>query len=123
MTDLESRIRERLERVVDPCSAAQGYHFSVVEMGLVDGVTVEAGHVTVSLRLTSPTCMMVDRFADQLDEHVGSLPAVETVDLETDDGLTWTPSMMSESAEEQRRERLADPPAEAPAPAEDYSSD
>lgn len=103
---LAERVRDRLEAVVDPCSAAQGYHFSVVEMGLVDDVTVESGHVTVSLRLTSPTCMMVDRFVAQIDEEVGSLPAVESVGVETDDGLSWAPSMMSDAAREKRRERL-----------------
>lgn len=110
MTDLEARVRERLEAVVDPCSAAQGYHFSIVEMGLVEDVAVDGGDVTVSLRLTSPTCMMIDRFAEQLGEEVGTLPAVDSVELETDDGLSWTPSMLSESAKEQRRERLAEPP-------------
>lgn len=107
MRDVETRVRERLESVIDPCSAAQGYDLDVVEMGLVEDVTVADGHVTVSLRLTSPTCMMVDRFVEQLDRHVGELPAVESVELATDDGLSWHPGMMAESVRERRREALA----------------
>lgn len=108
-SSLERRVRERLSRVVDPCSAAQGYSFDVVEMGLLDGIEIDDGHVTVSLRLTTPTCMMVDRFVSQIDDTVGSLPDVDSVELETDDGLTWTPSMMTASAQRRRRQRLAEP--------------
>lgn len=103
---LEARVRDALEEVIDPCSAAQGYGFSVVEMGLLDRVDIEDGHVTVHLLLTTPTCMMVDRFVKQIDDHVAPLDGVESVELETDDGLSWRPSMMTESAREQRAGRV-----------------
>jgi len=104
--DLETRVRDALGSVIDPCSAAQGYEFSVVEMGLLDRIEIDDGDVTVHLRLTTPTCMMVDRFVKQIDEHVGPLDGVESVELETDDGLSWHAGMMTESAQEQRQQRL-----------------
>lgn len=107
MAALEQRVRERLTAVIDPCSAAQGYDLDIVEMGLLAGVTVEDGHVTVSLRLTSPSCMMVDRFVTQLDEAVGSLPGVQSVRLETDDGLEWHPGMMADPVRERRSSALS----------------
>lgn len=110
MPDCETRVTERLRAVIDPCSAAQGYHLDVVEMGLVRDVSVSDGHATVALRLTSPTCMMVDRFVDQIDEQVGALPCVESVSVTTDDGLSWHPGMMAEPVRERRRERIAAAP-------------
>lgn len=107
MADLERRVRDRLTAVIDPCSAAQGYDLDIVEMGLLADLRVEGGHVTVSLRLTSPSCMMVDRFVEQLDEQVGGLPDVRSVSLETDAGLEWHPGLMAESARETRRSALA----------------
>lgn len=119
MADLETRVHDRMDRVIDPCSAAQGYDFSVLEMGLLEDISVEDGHVTVSLRLTSPTCMMVDRFLEQIDEAVTPLDGVESVSLDTDDGLSWAPSMMDEAAMDRRRARLADSRADETAPIED----
>lgn len=109
MADLETRVIERLAAVIDPCSAAQGYNLDVMEMGLLEDVAVSDGHVTISLRLTSPTCMMVDRFVAQVDEHVGSLPEVESVDVLTDDGLSWHPGMMTDAVQERRRQSLTEP--------------
>jgi len=73
MTALERRIRERLDEVVDPCSAANGTDLSIIEMGLLDGIDVDEGHVTVSMRLTSPFCMQLPYFVEEVDERVGSI--------------------------------------------------
>lgn len=43
------QIRERLDEVVDPCSAANGTDLSVIEMELLDGIDIGDGHVTVSI--------------------------------------------------------------------------
>lgn len=102
----EAAVRDRLREVVDPCSAARGIGNDVVEMGLVRDVDVDDGDVTVALRLTTPACMMVAEFQRQIDERVGSLPGVSSVELETDAGIEWTPEMMSDEARERRREYL-----------------
>lgn len=55
--------------------------------------------------LTSPGCMMLPYFIEEVDERVGGLPGVESVELETDGGYEWEPSMMADSAHEKRAER------------------
>lgn len=98
-------VRERLRSVVDPCSAAVGTDIDVVELGLIDAVTVEGNAVTVSMRLTSPGCLMVEYFAREVDEVVGTLPGVERVTLETDAGFEWHRGMMESSARAKRQRR------------------
>lgn len=101
----EQRVRSRLDAVVDPCSAANGTDLSVVDMGLVEDVEVDAGHVTVSLRLTSPMCTQIPYFVDEVDDAVGALPDVESVTLETDQGFEWHQDMMTDEARARRRDR------------------
>ena len=98
-------VRERLRSVVDPCSAAVGTDIDVVELGLIEAVTVEGNAVTVSMRLTSPGCLMVEYFAREVDEVVGALPGVERVTLETDAGFEWHRGMMESSARTKRQRR------------------
>ena len=98
-------VRERLRSVVDPCSAAVGTDIDVVELGLIEAVTVERNAVTVSMRLTSPGCLMVEYFAREVDEAVGALPGVERVTLETDAGFEWHRGMMESSARAKRQRR------------------
>ena len=43
ISDLEDRVRERLDEVLDPCSTFTERPQSVVDLGLIDGVTVENG--------------------------------------------------------------------------------
>lgn len=107
MTVERGRVEEQLDEVIDPCSAANGTDLSIVEMGLVDDVEIDASAVTVSLRLTSPFCMQIPYFIDEVEERVGNLDGVSSVTLETDQGREWHRGMMSESARARREERKA----------------
>ncbi|WP_226482681.1 metal-sulfur cluster assembly factor [Natrinema amylolyticum] len=124
MSALENRIRERLDEVVDPCSAANGTDLSIIEMGLLDEIDVDEGHVTVSMRLTTPFCMQLPYFVEEIDERVGTIDEVVSVTLETDEGVNWHTGMMSEEAQKQRRERKAAREAEYfDEPSEDVRAD
>lgn len=105
-TPSEKTVRDRLREIVDPCSAANGSDLDIVEMGLVKSVGVTDGAVRVEMRLTTPACHMVPYFIDEIEGGVGPLPGVESVEVETDDGMEWTTDMMSEEAEKKRREAL-----------------
>lgn len=102
----EADVREALREVIDPCSASRGTNHDVIDMGLLDSIDIDGGHVTVHLRLTSPTCFMVPYFIQETDEHVGAVDGVVSVDLATDTGMDWRPSMMSEDAKRRREEYL-----------------
>jgi metal-sulfur cluster biosynthetic enzyme len=100
-------VQAALDTVIDPCSAANGTDLSIVEMGLVDEITIEDGHVAVDLMVTSPMCTMVPHFIREIRRDVGALSGVESVSVEADSGLEWVPSMMSDEAQQRRRDRLA----------------
>lgn len=104
---LAAQIRERLNTIEDPCSVAAGTAIGLADMGLVEDVTVSReGDVRISLRLTSPTCNMLGFMAEEASARVGELAGVRTVEVVSDEGLDWTPSMMSPSAQERRRARI-----------------
>ena len=99
----EDAVRDALREIVDPCSAATGSNLDIVEMGLLKSVEVDAGEVCVEMRLTTPACHMVPYFIEEIDESVGALSGVESVEVETDDGMEWEEDMMSEEATRKRR--------------------
>jgi metal-sulfur cluster biosynthetic enzyme len=99
-------VRAVLDTVIDPCSAANGTDLSIVEMGLLDDITVQDGHVAVDLMVTSPMCTMVPYFIKEIRRDVGDLEGVESVAVSADNGLEWMPSMMSEEAQDRRRKTL-----------------
>lgn len=104
---VEAAVRERLDEIVDPCSAANGTDLSIVDMGLLESVDVDGTHVTVSMRLTTPFCMQLPYFVEEVEGRVADLEWVESVELETDDGLQWHAEMMREEARRERQERKA----------------
>jgi metal-sulfur cluster biosynthetic enzyme len=97
-----ARVEAALQSVLDPCSAANGSNLDVVEMGLVDDIRVADGHVTVDLLLTTPACDMVAYFHESIEEHVGALEGVDSVEVRTDNGFEWTEDMMTEAATRRR---------------------
>ena len=94
----EQGVRACLREIVDPCSVGTGLPLNILEMGLLRDIEITSGHVAVRLRLTTPMCMLVPYFLDQVQTRVGALPDVESVTCEADAGLDWDPAMMSEGA-------------------------
>lgn len=99
----EKRVREKLREIVDPCSAANGSNLDIVEMGLVNNVEITDGDVRVEMRLTTPACHMIPYFIEEIDSRVGTLLGVESIEVETDDGMEWDTEMMSEEAKQKRQ--------------------
>lgn len=99
-------VRGRLENVIDPCSAANGSNLNVIEMGLLDEITIDGTRVHVELMVTSPMCTMVSYFIKEVQNEVSEIPEVDAVEVSSDNGLRWTPSMLTEEAEVKRRRVL-----------------
>jgi ATP-binding protein involved in chromosome partitioning len=69
-------ILEALGRVIDP-----ELRRPVTELDMVRDLTVEGGAVSLTIVLTVAGCPLRSAFEDQVSEHVGSLPGVESVTL------------------------------------------
>ncbi len=89
MDDVEAA----LTNVIDP---ELGLDF--VELGLIYGIEVDAGKVHVTYTLTTPGCPIGPQVSEQIEEFVGELEDVESVESSMVFDPPWTPDKMSEDA-------------------------
>jgi metal-sulfur cluster biosynthetic enzyme len=89
----EDEILEALTNVIDP---ELGLDF--VELGLVYGVEIDGGTVTITFTLTTPACPIGPQVSEQMREFVGELDGVEKVHPKMVFDPPWSPEMMSEDA-------------------------
>jgi metal-sulfur cluster biosynthetic enzyme len=89
----EDDVMDALSNVIDP---ELGLDF--VELGLIYGVEVEQGNVRVTFTLTTPGCPIGPQVNEQIEEFVGELDGVKTVESEMVFAPPWSPEMMSEDA-------------------------
>jgi metal-sulfur cluster biosynthetic enzyme len=86
-------VTEALTNVIDP---ELGLDF--VELGLIYGFSISDGNVHVTFTLTTPGCPIGPQVNEQIEEFVGELEAVKTVESEMVFTPAWSPEMMSEDA-------------------------
>jgi metal-sulfur cluster biosynthetic enzyme len=86
-------VMDALANVIDP---ELGLDF--VELGLIYGVQVDDGYVHVTYTLTTPACPIGPHVSEQIEEFVGELDGVKTVESEMVFTPPWSPEKMSEDA-------------------------
>jgi len=86
-------VEAALTNVIDP---ELGLDF--VELGLIYGIEVDGGSVHVTFSLTSPGCPIGPQVSEQIEEFVGELEGVESVESSMVFSPPWTPERMSEDA-------------------------
>lgn len=86
-------VMDALSNVIDP---ELGLDF--VELGLIYGVEIDDGNVHVTFTLTTPGCPIGPQVTEQIDEFVGELDGVKTIDSEMVFTPPWSPEKMSEDA-------------------------
>jgi metal-sulfur cluster biosynthetic enzyme len=86
-------VMDALSNVIDP---ELGLDF--VELGLIYGVEVLDGNVRVTFTLTTPGCPIGPQVTEQIDEFVGELDGVSSIESEMVFVPPWSPEKMSEDA-------------------------
>jgi metal-sulfur cluster biosynthetic enzyme len=86
-------VTEALANVIDP---ELGLDF--VELGLVYGVEIDGGTVSITFTLTTPACPIGPQVAEQMEEFVGEIQGVEEVIPNMVFSPPWSPDRMSEDA-------------------------
>ena len=89
----EAAVTDALTNVIDP---ELGLDF--VELGLVYGVEIDGGSVTITFTLTTPACPIGPQVSEQMEEFVSELEGVEAVIPQMVFTPAWTPDKMSEDA-------------------------
>jgi metal-sulfur cluster biosynthetic enzyme len=89
----EADVMDALSNVIDP---ELGLDF--VELGLIYAVEVSDGNVNVTFTLTTPGCPIGPQVTEQIEEFVGELEGVKTVESEMVFVPPWSPEKMSEDA-------------------------
>jgi metal-sulfur cluster biosynthetic enzyme len=92
------QVLEVLQTCYDPCCKERSV--SVVELGLIQSVQIaDNGHdVRVELLLTSGWCPFSTHVLQMIEEEVGKLEGVGSVEAEIVWHTPWTPERMSASA-------------------------
>src|SRR3954451_12719526 len=86
-------VEEALSNVIDP---ELGLDF--VELGLIYGIEGDDGRVHVTFTLTTPACPIGPQVTEQIEEFVGALDGVQSVDSTMTFAPPWSPDRMSEDA-------------------------
>ena len=93
-TDLRQHVVDALARVVDPEVA-----LSIVDVGLIHGVTITANKAQVRMTMTSAACPVTDLIVEEVENELDRvLPAGYAIDVELCREPAWTPDKMSERA-------------------------
>jgi metal-sulfur cluster biosynthetic enzyme len=96
-------VLEAVASVVDPCSIATGRPVSLIEMGLLTEVTIQAPDVTVTLALTSPVCLQAINIVAAVEDALSAVPGVERARCKIDAAAEWDPEMIDPIARAQLR--------------------
>jgi metal-sulfur cluster biosynthetic enzyme len=89
----EEEVMDALSNVIDP---ELGLDF--VELGLIYGVEIENDNVRVTFTLTTPGCPIGPQVTEQIDEFVGEVDGVKTIESQMVFTPPWSPELMSEDA-------------------------
>ena len=87
----EKNVLETLRQIIDPELGC-----NIVDLGLIYGVEIDHGKVSVKMTLTSAGCPMQASIASGVQTALLGLDGVEDVNVELVFDPPWNPAMMSE---------------------------
>lgn len=97
--DLERSVWSALDDVID-----LHIPFSLVKMGMIYGVSVEDGDVTVEMTFPCMGCPGYEMLQGDVENRVSSVPGVEDVTVEVVWEPIWTKDMIDEKVQEEIQE-------------------
>ena len=90
----EAHVWYALESVYDP-----EIPVNIAALGLIYGVSVKGGRVSIDMTLTAPGCGMGPVLVEEVKDRVGTVPGVEDVIVELVFDPPWSRDMMTEAAQ------------------------
>ncbi len=71
---------------------------NIYDLGLIYGVEVVDGHVTITMTLTTPHCPVAESMPGEVELRVLAVPGVATCDVNLVWDPPWNPASMSDEA-------------------------
>jgi metal-sulfur cluster biosynthetic enzyme len=93
----EEEILAQLRRVPEPCGLLMRTPLNICEMGLIETIEREAGHVRVELVLTDTSCVHFAGMRGYIADVLKELPGVESVTVTASTTTLWTPDRLTHS--------------------------
>lgn len=97
----EDRIVAALREVHDPCCRERG--ISVVDMGLLEDVRLDAGRARIEIVLTSGWCPFQLDLLREIEAAVRAVPGVEDAEVAITLDTAWSPQRLSDDARRELR--------------------
>jgi metal-sulfur cluster biosynthetic enzyme len=94
MTVSREQVTEALREVFDP-----ELGLSVVDLGLIYGVEIDADRVRVEMTLTTQGCPLHDSMIEWVRQAVGKVPGVVDVAVALTFEPPWTPDRMGQGVQ------------------------
>ena len=91
--EMEAPVVQALSRVIDP-----EFALTIVDLGLIYGVTVDAERVHVLLTMTSAACPVADTIIDDAGHELSQVAGDRAVDVELVWEPPWGPERLSDRA-------------------------
>jgi len=91
--ELHENVIQALRDIFDP-----EIPVNIYDLGLIYGVDIDQGHVTVSMTLTTPNCPVAESMPGEVEMRVMAVPGVATADVNLVWDPAWDPSKMSDEA-------------------------
>jgi metal-sulfur cluster biosynthetic enzyme len=98
MSVTHADVLEALRAVPEPCSIAMRAPIDICEMGLVEDIVIDGGHVGVTLVLTDPSCVHFGAMRRFISDELLRLDSVETVSVGMSTRTLWTPDRLRRAA-------------------------
>ncbi len=91
--DLEAAVRDVLSQVIDP-----ELGLPITDLGLIYGVEIDDGTVTVDMTTTTPVCPLGSYLAQEAEARLRALAGVDRAVVRAVHEPPWSPELMSERA-------------------------
>lgn len=90
---LEERVTAALREIYDP-----EIPVNIYDLGLIYDITVDDGHVIVTMTLTTPHCPVAESMPGEVEMRVLAVPGVATAEVNLVWSPPWDPQKMSDEA-------------------------
>jgi metal-sulfur cluster biosynthetic enzyme len=108
--EVEGRVREALNAVLDPCSIGRGVPAGLIDMGMIGGLELEPAspnriRARITVRITSPGCAFGLHFDDQIRARLAPIEEIEEVEVLWNTDFDWSDDDMSDELKERLRRK------------------